>query len=68
MTKSTTVTASAPAIANWNDQKAKLKARFAILNYSDLQYEESRNEEMLTRLQTKLGKTRQELSAIISAL
>jgi hypothetical protein len=68
MKKLITVTAAAPAIANWNEQKAKLKARFAVLNYSDLQYDASRNEEMLERIRTKLGKTKQELAAIISAL
>ena len=59
---------TAPSIANWNEQKTRLKARFAVLNYSDLQYAESRNDEMLARIQTKLGKTKEELAEIISAL
>lgn len=59
---------SVPSIANWNEQKAKLKARFTALNYSDLQYEESRNDEMLARIQIKLGKTKEEMAEIISGL
>lgn len=57
-----------PEIRNWNEQKSKLKSKFPFLNYSDLQFEESKNDEMLSRLQLKLGKTREELVAIIAAL
>ena len=53
---------------NWNEQKGKLKQKFAILTDNDLLFEEGKKEEMLGKLQFKLGKTREELNAIIAAL
>ena len=55
-------------IRNWSEKKTKLKEKFPILNYSDLQFEESQNDEMLNHIQLKLGKTKEELVAIIAAL
>lgn len=52
----------------WNEQKAKLKKKFAVLTDNDLMYEESRKEEMYAKLQIKLGKTKDELHKIISFL
>ena len=53
---------------NWNEQKGKLKQKFAVLTDNDLLFEEGKKEEMLGKLQVKLGKTKAELSAIIAAL
>jgi uncharacterized protein YjbJ (UPF0337 family) len=53
---------------NWNDQKAKLKQKFAVLTDNDLMFEESRKEEMYAKLQIKLGKTKEELHKIIEDL
>ena len=53
---------------NWNEQKGKLKQKFAVLTDNDLLFEEGKKEEMLGKLQVKLGKTKEELNAIISAL
>jgi uncharacterized protein YjbJ (UPF0337 family) len=53
---------------NWNEQKARLKKRFAVLTDNDLMFEEGRKEEMLAKLQIKLGKTKQELGKILAAL
>jgi len=53
---------------NWNEQKAKLKKKFAILTDNDLMFEEGRKEEMFAKLQTKLGKTKEELHKILSDL
>jgi uncharacterized protein YjbJ (UPF0337 family) len=53
---------------NWNEQKGKLKQKFADLTDNDLLYEQGKKEEMLGRLQIKLGKTREELHKIIEAL
>ena len=53
---------------NWNEQKAKLKQKFAVLTDNDLMYEESRKEEMYAKLQIKLGKSKEELEKIIAAL
>ncbi|MDP1813201.1 MAG: CsbD family protein [Leadbetterella sp.] len=53
---------------SWKQQKGKLKQKFAALTDNDLLFEEGKKEEMLGRLQTKLGKTKEELHEIISAL
>jgi len=52
----------------WNEEKGKLKQRFAILTDNDLLFEEGKKDEMLGKLQLTLGKTKEELRAIISAL
>jgi uncharacterized protein YjbJ (UPF0337 family) len=53
---------------NWTEQKGKLKMKFAILTDNDLMFEEGKKEEMLGKLQIKLGKTNEELRKIIAAL
>jgi len=53
---------------NWNEQKGKLKQKFATLTDNDLMFEEGKKDEMLGRLQVKLGKTKEELHKLISAL
>ncbi|MEA5139131.1 CsbD family protein [Arcicella rigui] len=55
-------------LGNWNEQKGKLKARFASLTDDDLLFAEGKKEEMMGRLQKKLGKTKDELHGIIDAL
>ncbi len=56
------------AKGNWNEQKGKLKRKFAILTDNDLMFEEGKKEEMLGKLQIKLGKTKEELHKIIAEL
>jgi uncharacterized protein YjbJ (UPF0337 family) len=56
------------AKGTWNEQKGILKQRFAILTENDLLFEEGKKDEMLGKLQIKLGKTKEELRAVISAL
>lgn len=53
---------------NWNEQKGKLKQKFAVLTDNDLMYETGKKEEMFGKLQIKLGKTKEELHALIAAL
>jgi uncharacterized protein YjbJ (UPF0337 family) len=53
---------------NWNEQKGKLKQQFAILTDNDLLFVEGKKEEMLGRLQIKLGKSKEELEKIIAEL
>lgn len=53
---------------NWNEKKGKLKQRFAMLTDNDLLLVEGKQDEMLGRLQAKLGKTKEELHKIIKAL
>jgi uncharacterized protein YjbJ (UPF0337 family) len=53
---------------DWNETKGKLKQKFAILTDSDVLLVEGKQEEMLGRLQAKLGKTKDEINKIISEL
>lgn len=57
-----------PLNGNWNAQKGKLKAQFSTLTDADLHYENGKKDEMLTKIQVKLGKTKEELQTIIAAL
>jgi len=51
---------------NWNEQKGKLKKKFAVLTDNDLMFQEGKKEEMLGKLQIKLGKSKEELEKIFS--
>ncbi len=53
---------------NWNLQKAKLKQKFALLTDKDVLLIEGKLDEMLARLQIKLGKTKEEVQKLISEL
>ncbi len=53
---------------NWNEQKGKLKQRFAILTDNNLMFPEGKRDEMMGKLQISLGKTKEELNALILAL
>lgn len=46
---------------NWNLLKGKLKKQYADLTDDDLLYEEGLEDELLGRLQRRLGKTRDQL-------
>lgn len=52
----------------WIEQKGKLKQRYAWLTDNDLIFEEGKEEEMLGRIQIKLGKTKEQLHDIIASL
>ncbi|MEI6059144.1 MAG: CsbD family protein [Bacteroidota bacterium] len=56
------------AKGNWNEQKGKLKMKFGYLTDNDLMFEEGKKDEMLGRLQIKLGKTKEELLKVIASL
>ena len=53
---------------NWNEQKGKLKEKFAWLTDDDLLFAEGKKDEMLGKLQIKLGKTKEALHQMIEAL
>ena len=53
---------------NWNEQKGKLKQKFAILTNNDNMLLEGKKEEIFGRLQIELGKTKEELEKIIDEL
>jgi uncharacterized protein YjbJ (UPF0337 family) len=50
---------------NWNEQKGKLKQKFATLTDDDLMFAEGKKDEMFGKLQIKLGKTKEELYRIL---
>ncbi len=52
----------------WNEVKGKIKQKHADLTDDDLEYEEGKDDELLGRLQTKLGKGRDELVQWIKSL
>lgn len=53
---------------NWEEQKGKLKQKFAALTDNDLLFAQGKKDEMLGKLQKKLGKTKEELFKIIGEL
>jgi uncharacterized protein YjbJ (UPF0337 family) len=53
---------------NWNQIKGKLKQKFSLLTDNDLLLVEGKQDEMLGRLQIKLGKTKDEIRNLISRL
>lgn len=53
---------------NWEEPKGKLKQKFATLTDNDLLFAEGKKEEMMGKLQIKLGKSKEELHKILSDL
>ncbi|AEV96406.1 general stress protein CsbD [Niastella koreensis] len=58
---------NAPSRGNWNEQKSRLKKEFPALTDKDLFFEIGRKNDMLAKLEVKLGKTKEELRRIIDA-
>jgi len=52
----------------WNEIKGKVKQAHADLTDDDLRYEEGQDDELLGRLQQKLGKSREELIVWLKSL
>jgi uncharacterized protein YjbJ (UPF0337 family) len=50
---------------NWNEIKGKLKQKFADLTDDDLTFAEGKEDEMLGRLQQRLGKSEKEIRRAI---
>ncbi|REL38335.1 CsbD family protein [Rhodohalobacter sp. SW132] len=46
---------------NWNEVKGKLKEKYGDLTDDDLTYAEGKEDQLVGKLQKKLGKTRQEV-------
>lgn len=53
---------------DWNQMKGKLKQKFAMLTDDDLLFAEGKKDEMLGRIQVKIGKTKAEFDKIIADL
>jgi hypothetical protein len=54
--------------SRWDAQRAKLKTKFPRLTDADLDFDETRKGEMLSKLQIKTGRTANELRVIIETL
>ena len=52
----------------WKETAGKLKQQYANLTDDDLLFKEGKEEELLGRLQKKLGKTKEDLRALIAKL
>lgn len=52
----------------WNEMKGKVKQAHGDLTDDDLRYEEGKDDELLGRLQQKLGKTREEVVSWLKSL
>ncbi len=55
-------------VGNWDEQKGKLKQKFALLTDNDLLFVDGKKDEMMGRLEIKLGKSKEELQKIISEI
>jgi uncharacterized protein YjbJ (UPF0337 family) len=49
---------------NWNEEKGRLKQKFAILTGNNVLFLEGKQEEMSGRLQAKLGKKKEEIQML----
>ena len=53
---------------SWNETKGKLKQKYAQLTDDDLTFAEGKDDELLGRLQQKLGKSKEALRSEIENL
>jgi uncharacterized protein YjbJ (UPF0337 family) len=53
---------------NWNELKIKLQQKFSYLTDKDILFKEGKIEDLLERLQIKLGKTKVELRKTLAEL
>ena len=50
---------------NWNQLKGKIKQEYADLTDNDLLYEEGKEDELIGRLQEKMGKTKEQVKEYV---
>lgn len=53
---------------NWIETKEKLKKKFAKITDNDLLFEEGKQEDIVQKLQVKLGKSKEDILKIITNL
>jgi len=53
---------------NWNQIKGKMKEQYAELTDDDLTYQEGQEDQLIGRLQEKLGKSKQEIKDWIDSM
>lgn len=52
----------------WNEVKGKLKQKYGQLTDDDLKFEEGKEDELLGRLQKRLGKSKEDVRQFIAEL
>lgn len=57
-----------PIKVNWREQKEKLKNKISILTGTGFNYTDGKKDDLLNKLQIRLGLTKEELLKIISTL
>lgn len=68
LTKAESVMTNLKLKGTWNELKGKLKQKYGQLTDDDLTFAEGKEEEMLGRLQKRLGKNKEDLRKEIEAL
>ena len=53
---------------NWNELKGKIKQQYANLTDDDLKYEEGKDDELVGRIQKKIGKSKEDVIRWIQSL
>ena len=53
---------------SWNEVKGKMKKQYASLTDNDLMYEEGKDDELVVRIQKKIGKSKEEVEKWIESL
>lgn len=53
---------------NWNEIKGKIKQQYAELTEDDLKYDEGKDDELIGRIQKKIGKTKDQVIEWIQSL
>ncbi|MCI4651242.1 CsbD family protein [Phaeodactylibacter sp.] len=53
---------------NWNELKGKLKAQYGELTDDDLAYQQGKEEELIGRIQKRIGESKDEVKRIIDNL
>lgn len=53
---------------NWKETKGKLKQKFAVLTDDDLLLVEGKQDEMIGKIQARLGKTKEDIHKLIAEL
>jgi uncharacterized protein YjbJ (UPF0337 family) len=52
----------------WNEVAGKLKQKYADLTDDDVLFEEGKEDELLGKLQKKLGKTKEQINSLIKKI
>lgn len=55
-------------IGNWNVLKGKLKQKFGNLTDDDLMFIEGKEDELIGRIQKKIGSTKKQIEELLSKL